>query len=182
LKLFLDRFASPIGEITAVSDGHALRALGFHDDAAEMLEHRRRRDGALELVEGTDPLGVRSRLERYFAKEFDAFAGLRLRADGTAFQHAVWDALVRIPVGTTTSYGALAKSLGVPGAARAVGLANGSNPIAIVVPCHRVIGSNGTLTGYGGGLPRKAWLLRHEGVRMPSVVLPPQTAFAFVDA
>ena len=83
---------------------------------------------------------------------------------GTPFQRSVWAALVEIPAGETVSYAALARRIGRPAAVRAVGLANGANPVGIVVPCHRVIGSNGALTGYGGGLPRKAWLLRHEGV------------------
>jgi len=87
---------------------------------------------------------------------------LELAADGTEFQHRVWDALVKIPYGTTTSYGALAAKIGAPGAARAVGLANGSNPIALIVPCHRVIGADGSLTGYGGGLPMKKALLAFE--------------------
>ena len=85
------------------------------------------------------------------------------RWQGTTFQHLVWDALTRIPVGETVSYGELADRIGKASAVRAVGLANGANPISVVVPCHRVIGSDGSLTGYGGGLPRKRWLLRHEG-------------------
>ncbi len=87
---------------------------------------------------------------------------LELAAEGTPFQHEVWDALVKIPYGETTSYGALAAKLGRSGSARAVGLANGSNPIGLIVPCHRVIGSDGSLTGYGGGLPMKRALLAHE--------------------
>ena len=85
---------------------------------------------------------------------------------GTPFQRAVWAALRAIPVGATTTYGAIAAALGKPGASRAVGMANGSNPVAIVVPCHRVVGANASLTGFGGGLPRKRWLLEHEGVQM----------------
>lgn len=100
-------------------------------------------------------------LREYFAgtrHEFD----LPLAPKGTDFQLSVWQALRAIPPGVTTSYGAIAESIGKPTASRAVGAANGRNPISIVVPCHRVIGSNGTLTGYGGGLDRKAWLLNHE--------------------
>jgi len=104
---------------------------------------------------------ARTQLEEYFAgsrREFE----LRLNARGSAFQRRVWAALVEIEYGETASYGAIAARLGVPEGARAVGLANGQNPISIVVPCHRVIGANGSLTGYGGGLPAKQWLLSHE--------------------
>jgi methylated-DNA-[protein]-cysteine S-methyltransferase len=103
-------------------------------------------------------------LAEYFAGERRSF-DLPLRANGTQFQRAVWDELRKIPWGTTTTYGAIAKALGMPvSASRAVGAANGANPISIIVPCHRVIGANGTLIGYGGGLPRKSALLRLEGV------------------
>jgi methylated-DNA-[protein]-cysteine S-methyltransferase len=95
--------------------------------------------------------------------EFD----VPLELDGTPFQRRVWDELQRIPFGERTSYGELARRLGRPGSARAVGLANGRNPVSIIVPCHRVVGSDGTLTGYGGGLHRKAWLLDHEAQQGP---------------
>jgi len=104
---------------------------------------------------------VKKQIDEYCAgkrRDFD----LDLAAEGTPFQHEVWDALVKIPFGTTTSYGALAKRIGYPNGARAVGLANGSNPIGLIVPCHRVIGSDGSLTGYAGGLPLKRALLKHE--------------------
>ena len=104
---------------------------------------------------------VRAQVEEYCAGTRTVFE-LERAARGTAFQHAVWEALLEIPYGATTSYGAVAKAIGRPGAARAVGLANATNPIALVVPCHRVIGANGTLTGYGGGLPLKRALLAHE--------------------
>ena len=165
MRLYLTRVPSPIGTIQVVSDGEALRALDFHDYDERMQELLRTHYGAVKLSARGDPLAMRERLDRYFAGAFDAFAGLPLRTNGTPFQRAVWDALLTIPAGATMSYGALAHALAMPGAARAVGLANGANPIAIVVPCHRVIGADGTLTGYGGGLPRKAWLLRHEGAR-----------------
>jgi len=102
-------------------------------------------------------------LRRYFAGEHLQFS-CPLDLHGTPFQLAVWQALSRIPYGETRSYGEIALSIGRPGASRAVGAANGANPVAIIVPCHRVIGSNGSLTGYGGGLPTKAWLLSLEGV------------------
>jgi methylated-DNA-[protein]-cysteine S-methyltransferase len=107
---------------------------------------------------------VRAQLAEYFAGARTSFE-LPLHLLGTAFQRRVWDRLVAIPYGETTSYGALAAELGLPGAARAVGLANGQNPVPVIVPCHRVIGANGSLTGYGGGLPAKRWLLGHEASR-----------------
>lgn len=107
-----------------------------------------------------------AQLDRYFAGSLTAF-DLPLDLRGTPFQQRVWSALQEIPFGETISYGELAASLGKPGSARAVGLANGQNPISIIVPCHRVIGSNGKLTGYGGGLDRKAWLLDHEAQNGP---------------
>jgi methylated-DNA-[protein]-cysteine S-methyltransferase len=117
---------------------------------------------AAERGDGRSVLAVaRDELDAYFAGRLTAFA-VPLAAAGTPFQQRVWAALRRVPFGTTISYGALARALGRPGAARAVGLANGRNPIAIIVPCHRVIGADGTLTGYGGGLERKRWLLAHE--------------------
>jgi len=102
-------------------------------------------------------------LREYFAGERSDFGDLELDPEGTDFQRRVWNALLEIPFGVTRSYGELAQAVGSPGAARAVGLANGSNPLWIVIPCHRVIGSDGSLTGYGGGLDRKRWLLEHEG-------------------
>jgi methylated-DNA-[protein]-cysteine S-methyltransferase len=170
------RIESPIGTILAVTNGSALHALDFHDYVDRMRRLLQVHYGAVELAEAPDGLDLRARLGRYFAGDFSAFDGLPLLTNGTPFQRSVWDALLKIPVGTTTSYGALARSLGDVKTTRAVGLANGANPIAIVVPCHRVIGADGTLTGYGGGLHRKAWLLRHEGVALPGAL---QTSFAF---
>lgn len=104
---------------------------------------------------------VRAELDEYFAGERTTFE-LPLHARGTAFQRRVWAALLEIPFGQTTSYGATASAIGSPTASRAVGLANGQNPISIIVPCHRVVGAKGSLTGYGGGLDAKRWLLGHE--------------------
>jgi methylated-DNA-[protein]-cysteine S-methyltransferase len=114
-----------------------------------------------------DPLGVRQRLLAWFSGDRDAFTALPVCPAGTEYQQRVWRALRNIPFGQTRSYGALARELG--SVARAVGTANGANPIAIVIPCHRVVGANGDLTGYAGGLDRKRWLLRHEGVSLPGV-------------
>lgn len=168
LALTLDRIPSPIGSMLVVTDSRGqLRALDWEDYEARLLRLLRLQypGRALELAAGATPLGIRSKLEAYFAGELGGLTTLPLETGGTPFQREVWAALRAIPAGQTLSYGALATRLGRTGAARAVGLANGSNPIGIVVPCHRVIGANASLTGYGGGLHRKQWLLEHEGAR-----------------
>jgi methylated-DNA-[protein]-cysteine S-methyltransferase len=157
-------FESPIGTVFIVTDGRSLCGLDFDQPGERLLRLLRRRFGAVNLAPAKDPLGAASRTRDYFAGRLAALDDLPLDGGGTPFQASVWKALRDIPCGTTTTYGSLAASLGKPAAMRAVGLANGANPIAIAVPCHRVIGSDGTLTGYGGGLWRKRWLLRHEGV------------------
>jgi len=162
MKLFLERIASPIGTILLVSDGEALRALDFHDYEDRMHRLLRRQYGAYALTDGRADGDAGRCVAAYFEGDLTALDAIPVRTGGSAFQLRVWAALRRIAPGTTTSYGGLAASLGKPTASRAVGLANGANPVALVVPCHRVIGANGGLTGYGGGLPRKAWLLRHE--------------------
>ncbi|HEY4441054.1 MAG TPA: methylated-DNA--[protein]-cysteine S-methyltransferase [Candidatus Elarobacter sp.] len=164
MKLTLDPIDSPIGTLLVATDERAVRMLHFGDDAGSALRALRRWYGDVETTEGRERLGVRERLAAYFGGDFTAFHDLPLATNGTPFQEKVWKALRKIAPGTTRSYGELAVQIGAPGAARAVGLANGSNPIALIVPCHRVIGADRSLTGFGGGLPRKAWLLRHEGV------------------
>ena len=120
-----------------------------------------------EVIEAAaDPAGAASALRRYFLGELDTLDAIQVEMNGTAFQKRVWNALRKVPAGKTASYAEIARSIGSPAAVRAVGAANGANPVAVVVPCHRIIGSNGTLTGYGGGLKRKEWLLRHEGGRL----------------
>jgi methylated-DNA-[protein]-cysteine S-methyltransferase len=161
--LFLDRVATPIGEILIVADARgALCALEFHDKPERWRKDFKRRFADAAFVEKPNPSGLSARLARYFAGDIAALDEIETAAHGTDFQRACWKNLRKIPAGTTTSYGALAKKMGKPAAMRAVGLANGANPIAIVVPCHRVVGSDGSLTGYGGGLERKRWLLNHE--------------------
>lgn len=162
--LYLDSIPSPLGNLFAVTDEKSLCALYFEQREARYLEWIRVQYGDVDLRRERERLGVRERLERYFAGDFSAFDGMALDPKGSDFQKSVWTALLAIPAGTTTTYGAVAQQLGSAKLARAVGLANGSNPIPVIVPCHRVIGTNGKLTGYGGGLPRKTWLLRHEGV------------------
>jgi len=163
MRLQLDRLASPIGAIFLVSDERgALRALDFDEYEARMARLLRLHYGAVELAHGAAPEATKRALDAYFAGDVGALASLQTATGGSLFQRGVWAALRTIPAGATTTYGELAAKLGRPDASRAVGLANGANPIAVVVPCHRVIGANGDLTGYGGGLPRKRWLLDHE--------------------
>jgi methylated-DNA-[protein]-cysteine S-methyltransferase len=159
-----DQLETPIGPLAIVSDGRRLVACEFVDRETRLLPPLRRRFGEVRLVPHADPLGATSRLRAYFTGELEAFADLETDGGGTPFQERVWAMLRTIPVAVTWSYGELARRLGQPGSSRAVGLANGRNPIGIIVPCHRVIGADGTLTGYGGGIERKRWLLEHEGV------------------
>jgi methylated-DNA-[protein]-cysteine S-methyltransferase len=149
---------SPIGRLLLTSDGTALTGLYMEPSRKAQSTDGWVQDAAVKpLAEAVRQLG------EYFAgsrREFD----LPLRLNGTLFQTRVWRELTEIPYGTTWSYGELAKRIDKPSASRAVGLANGRNPISILVPCHRVIGADGSLTGYGGGLDRKRWLLAHEGL------------------
>jgi methylated-DNA-[protein]-cysteine S-methyltransferase len=161
----LDRLATPIGPLLIVTDdAQHLRAIEWEDHRARLEKLMQRYYGAegfvLEDVTRSSPVGYA--LQAYFDGELDAVATLPTAKSGTDFQRLVWAGLRRIPAGQTLSYGALAAKLGRPNASRAVGLANGANPIPIVVPCHRVIGADSSLTGFGSGLPRKRWLLDHE--------------------
>jgi methylated-DNA-[protein]-cysteine S-methyltransferase len=169
LHLLRERVQTPTGVMVIITDGSGrLRVLDW-DDHAERMERLLRRHygpGGVTLSDATAPTAARRALEAYFAGDLGALDGLEVETAGTPFQRAVWAGLRRIPVGQTLSYGELARRIGKPKAVRAVGLANGSNPIGVVVPCHRVIGADGSLTGYGGGLERKRWLLEHEGVRL----------------
>jgi methylated-DNA-[protein]-cysteine S-methyltransferase len=159
--------ATPIGDMLALDSGEGLCALEFVEPHKRMsgLESRLGRwFPPHEIADRETPTIAQARawLDAYFAGRSADISGLRLDMRGADFERRVWAALRLIPPGETTSYGAIAKALGSAGASRAVGAANGANPIAIVVPCHRVIGSSGSLTGYGGGLERKTWLLDHE--------------------
>lgn len=168
LSLTLERIASPVGEVLLMSDDAGrVRVLDFEDYAERMARLLRLHygPGGWAVREATAPTAGRRALEAYFAGDLAAIEGLETATAGTAFQRQVWTALRTIPAGATTTYGALAAQIGRPKAVRATGLANGANPIGIIVPCHRVVGADGSLTGYGGGLGRKAWLLRHEGAR-----------------
>lgn len=164
MRLQLDRVPSPIGTMLVVFDDETqLRALDFDDYEPRMNRLLHRHYGAFDLTPGHAPPAITKPLAAYFDGELGAVEAIPVATGGTAFQRRIWAALRRIPARVTISYGELAATIGAPGASRAVGLANGANPVAIVVPCHRVIGANGSLTGYGGGLHRKHWLLAHEG-------------------
>jgi methylated-DNA-[protein]-cysteine S-methyltransferase len=154
-EIFYDQMDTPIGPLTLVWSAKGLKSASFKKAASGEV---------LNFTKGEKDNPYRKAFEDYFSGDEEAFKNIPLDMDGTEFQRRVWGLLLKIPSGETRCYGDLAKALGTPNASRAVGWANGQNPISIVVPCHRVIGKDGTLTGYAGGLKRKAWLLEHEGV------------------
>ena len=165
LQLIIDKMSTPIGEMLIVADHDGnLRAVDWADHEPRMMRLLRRHYGAngFVLEPGKNPHGFTNAINQYFAGDLPALDTLPVKTMGTPFQRSVWRALRDIPCGTTITYANLAQRIGNPTAVRAVGLANGSNPIGVVVPCHRVIGANGSLTGYGGGIDRKQWLLDHE--------------------
>jgi methylated-DNA-[protein]-cysteine S-methyltransferase len=162
VELWTSTIRSEIGNIVSVTDSVGLCALEFADCEERMKTSLSRRFGSFALHRG-DHLGVDGRIEAYLAGDLHALDEIKVNPGGTEFQQTVWRALRKIPAGTTRTYAQFAASIGRPSAPRAVGLANGQNPVSIVIPCHRLIGSNGALTGYAGGLDRKRWLLRHEG-------------------
>jgi methylated-DNA-[protein]-cysteine S-methyltransferase len=163
VNLFMDNIESPIGQLLIVSDGASLCAVEFDGDDVRLRAYLQKRFGQFTLQPASDPQGFSGRIRDYFAGNLRALEGIPVETGGTEFQRRVWQALREIPTGSTTSYGELAQKIGKPRASRAVGLANGMNPIPVVLPCHRVIGADASLTGYGGGLDRKRWLLEHEG-------------------
>lgn len=171
--LILDRMETPVGEALIVTDVEGrVRALDFAEFATRMHRLLARHCGAPPaLGEARAPLKVREAVEGYFAGDLNALTKLEVWTKGTSFQASVWTALRAIPAGATWTYGQLAAAIGSPTAVRAAGLANSQNPIALVVPCHRVIGASGALTGYAGGLERKKWLLAHEGARFKGSLL-----------
>lgn len=167
-RITFARVTSPVGDIVLACKGDALCALEFADAEKRMIAWLKRRFGDFERVDAADPGGVCTRLGAYLLGDLDALDDIVVDGGGTEFQRKVWKGLRRIAAGKVVSYQGLAQRLGMPSSVRAVARANALNPISIVVPCHRVIGSDGSLTGYGGGLPRKRWLLEHEGVVLPS--------------
>ena len=166
--LHLDRMATPIGIALLVSDADGvLCALDWEEYEPRMKQLLRLQYGAVTLRNARAPAETRAALTAYFKGHLDRLGAIAWRVGGTPFQRKVWTALPKIPAGTTMSYGALAAKLDMPKAMRAVGHANGSNPLSVVLPCHRLIGAGGSLVKYGGGLERKRWLLAHEGVVLP---------------
>lgn len=161
-RLDLDRIDTPIGDLLVVTDGPVLCAADFEDGTTRVPDLLRIRFGEVDLRPGRAPDVVRDAFARYFDGAMTAFDALDLRTGGTAFQERVWAALRTLRPGERLAYSALARRIGKPRAVRAVGAANGRNPISVVIPCHRLVGKDGSLTGYAGGLARKAWLLEHE--------------------
>ena len=162
MSLVQDRVETPIGPVVLVADDGALRLLEF-DDGPRFGYYMKRQFGDAQIGHETNPGGMSDAVRAYMAGDLQAIDTLEARPRGTAFQERVWAELRKIPAGETITYRELAERAGRPAAIRAAGAANGQNPVAVVVPCHRVIGADGTLTGYGGGLDRKKWLLEHEG-------------------
>jgi O-6-methylguanine DNA methyltransferase len=167
--LFCEWFDSPVGDLVAVADDTRLLVLGFEHDGppADRLERQRSHLGRDVVAAGNAVTGeARRQIEAYFAGELFDFT-LPLSPAGSDFERKVWAELLKVPLGETCSYGDIARNVGGMETVRAVGKANGANPIVIIIPCHRCIGSDGSLTGYGGGLWRKKLLLRHEGKMRP---------------
>ncbi|ALX95200.1 cysteine methyltransferase [Serratia fonticola] len=166
LTFFIDRMPTPVGELVLIGDEQGrMRALDWTDHEARLMKllNSHYRASPFVIQEQVNPGGLTEVMQRYFAGELAAIDTVPVMTAGTEFQRTVWQQLRQIPCGEIITYGELAKRIGRPTASRAVGMANGTNPISIVVPCHRVIGSQGALTGYAGGVQRKQWLLKHEG-------------------
>ncbi len=161
-ELLVDYIPSPIGEIVIVVDGDRLCSLDFADYSERMMRLLARRYADVQLTRVENPHGFSTLIQRYFAGEYGSLTTIPVQTGGTPFQRQVWSALRDIPVGETVTYAQLAARIGKPKAARAVGMANSLNPVAIVLPCHRVVGCNAVLSGYAGGVERKRWLLGHE--------------------
>jgi methylated-DNA-[protein]-cysteine S-methyltransferase len=163
MRLILQKYVSPLCSLHIVTDEDGvLRVLEFEGNGARLQRFLRLHCGGQEPVGGAVMIEITDAFDAYFAGSLAAVQSLRTATAGTEFQREVWQALRNIEPGQTKSYGQIAAELNRPTASRAVGAANGANPISIVVPCHRVIGASGGLTGYGGTLPRKKWLLAHE--------------------
>jgi methylated-DNA-[protein]-cysteine S-methyltransferase len=171
MELFIDKIDSALGKLLLISDGERLCALDYAGYENRMMTLLRRRYPEFQLRNTIDPQGFSSLIRSYFAGDLGCINGIPVNTGGTAFQQQVWSALRTIPPGTALTYSELAVQLGKPTAYRAVGMTNALNPVAIVVPCHRLVGTNGTLTGYAGGLERKHWLLQHEGVGVTNETL-----------
>ncbi|MGH8492208.1 MAG: methylated-DNA--[protein]-cysteine S-methyltransferase [Moraxellaceae bacterium] len=163
--IHIDRLPSPLGSLLLAHGGGHLCALDFQDYESRFRQYLARRFGHVPVEQRRLPEEILNALQSYLSGELNALKHIPVHASGTRFQQLVWQTLRQIPAGQTWSYAELARAIGQPEAIRAVANANARNPVALVVPCHRVIGSDGSLTGYAGGLPRKHWLLVHEGAR-----------------
>jgi len=161
-KLYIDRIESALGEIVVVVDGDQLCAVDFAEYEERLQRSLQRRYGAYVCEPSVNPVGSCDYIRAYLSGELDSISNIPTTQTGTPFQQKVWSQLRLIPAGQTLTYGQLASQIGQPQASRAVGRANACNPIMIVVPCHRVVGTQNQLTGYAGGLERKRWLLEHE--------------------
>jgi methylated-DNA-[protein]-cysteine S-methyltransferase len=166
--LWLDQLRSPLGTLTIVATDDALCALAFPVARSRMLAGIRSRFPRIALKRRRDPNGYATRVHAYFRGDFQALDGIAVDCGGTSFEEQVWQTVRAVPAGKTTTYRQLAATLRRPRAVRAVGLANARNPVCLVIPCHRLIGSDGHLRGYAGGIWRKRWLLEHEGAPSPS--------------
>ena len=153
---------TPVGAIRVAAHDGRLCGLTFEDGWRDLEARLQRRFGEAEFSDVDEASGVSDHVQAYLDGEIPALQQIQVEPDGTEFQLRVWSALRAVPAGETASYREIATAIGQPGAVRAVGSANGANQIAIVIPCHRVIRSDGTIGGYGGGLDRKRWLLAHE--------------------
>ncbi|MBM7844061.1 methylated-DNA--[protein]-cysteine S-methyltransferase [Herpetosiphon giganteus] len=176
-QLMLEQVATPIGDVVIISSPQGVVYLDFGDNQARCQRLLSQRYGSFELMP-TSQSDLSAAVARYFAGDLAALDLIKVDLAGSEFQRKVWLTLREIGVGQTMSYGQLAAKVGTPSAARAIGMTNGLNPISLVLPCHRVIGANKSLTGYAGGLERKRWLLRHEGAQFKD--LPKQTSFELV--
>lgn len=165
--LCVDQVRSPLGTLTIVAAGDALCGLDFPVGRSRMLARVRSRFPRAALQRRRDPNGYATRVRAYFSGDLGALDGIAVDCGGTPFEEQVWNALRAIPAGRTTTYRELAAIVRHPRAVRAVGRANARNPVCLVIPCHRVIGSDGHLRGYGGGIWRKRWLLEYEGAAPP---------------
>ena len=167
-RLIRSWLETPVATLQIVVDeGAVVRVLDFDNDSPRTRRLMKIHYAGVPVVDGETPKAIRAAFDRYFGGDMTALADVPWQVVGTDFQRQVWQALTEIPAGETRTYSQQAARIGRPAAVRAVGLANGANPIGIVIPCHRVIGANGSLTGFGGGLGRKRWLLAHEADNAP---------------
>jgi methylated-DNA-[protein]-cysteine S-methyltransferase len=165
MRIDIATIESPLGKLTAAAHGPRVCLVHFGPESTSVRSSLQSWYPDAEIAATANPGGVVDVLRRYFEGDLESLDDIEVELNGTSFQKNVWLALRSVRAGTTMSYSQLAKQVGSPAAVRAVGAANGANPVAVVLPCHRIIGSNGSLTGYGGGLHRKRWLLDHEGVK-----------------